>query len=111
MAEDGRLCAADPTTTDRRRAQLETARTHDHRTSIREPNSPTRAIEAWESAAGRFSALGRPMTAAGPKSVGYTVSGSGAAVPEQGEHQLNADRQSAEAEDEQDEATESRKRP
>ena len=43
-------------------------------------------------------------TAAGPKSVGYTVSGLGAAVPEQGEHQPNADRQCAEAEDEQGEA-------
>jgi hypothetical protein len=67
--------------------------------------------EAWASAAEKFSALGRPMTAAGPKSVGYTVSGLGAAVPEQGEHQSNADHQCAEAEDEHGEAAESRKRP
>ena len=67
--------------------------------------------EAWESAAGRLSAVGRPTTAAGPKSVGYTVSGLGAGVPEQGEHQSNADRQCAEAEDEQGEAAESGKRP
>ena len=46
-----------------------------------------------------------------PEERGYTVSGLGAAVPEQGEHQSNADRQCAEAEDEQGEAAESRKRP
>ena len=51
------------------------------------------------------------MTAAGPKRVGYTVSGLGAAVPEQGEHQSDADRQCAEAEDEQGEAADSRKGP
>ena len=51
------------------------------------------------------------MTAAGPKSVGYTVSGLGAAVPEQGEHQSNANRQCAKAEDEQGDAPDGRKRP
>ena len=46
-----------------------------------------------------------------PEESGLRSSGLGAAAPEQGEHQSNADRQSAEAEDEQDKATESRKRP
>ena len=44
-------------------------------------------------------------------SAGYTVSGLDAAVPEQREQQSNANRQRAEAEDEQGEAAEGRKGP